>query len=240
MSPKSKRKTTTDAPKSITDTFSRRDGLGAYIDKPESFPPSRVIYFNDDFVVINDLYPKSSVHLLLLPRDPSKTRLHPFDAFEDITFLIKVQDEVRKIQKLTANELRRLYGKYSRQDKSREEAMEADPPPDQLPAGRDWNKEIVSGIHAHPSMNDLHIHILSVDRFSDCLRHRKHYNSFSTPFFVPMSNFPLDRDDVRRHPGREGYLKRDFRCWKCGKDFGNKFSRLKDHLAEEFEDWKKI
>jgi aprataxin len=38
-----------------------RDGLLAYIREPESFPKGRVIYYNDDWVLIHDLYPKASV-----------------------------------------------------------------------------------------------------------------------------------------------------------------------------------
>jgi aprataxin len=38
-----------------------RDGLLAYIEEPESFPKSRVVYYNDDWVLIHDLYPKASV-----------------------------------------------------------------------------------------------------------------------------------------------------------------------------------
>lgn len=224
-----------------TTTFLGRAGLGAYIASPESFPASRVISYSEKFVVINDLYPKSSVHLLLLSRDPAKTHLHPFDALEDKDILAEVQSEVSKLRTLVAKELRRRYGRFSVQDKAREQALEADslPSEEQLPLGRDWSKEVVSGVHAHPSMNHLHIHILSVDRESDCMRHRKHYNSFATPFLVPIADFPLPPNDRRRHPGREGYLHSDLKCWKCGKNFGNKFARLKNHLAEEFEIWKR-
>src|SRR6266487_6276415 len=42
--------------------FKNRDGLGAYIKNPESFPPSEVLYYNDDFVAVRDRYPKSSLH----------------------------------------------------------------------------------------------------------------------------------------------------------------------------------
>lgn len=219
--------------------FPGRDGLGAYIASPESFPPSRVIYYTNDFVAINDLYPKSSVHVLLLPRDKAKNRLHAFDAFEDPVFLASVQAEVRKVRKMVAGELRRNYGKFSAQDKGREDAMEADPPPDRLPSGRDWEKDIISGIHSRPSMNHLHVHVLSVDRVSECMKHRKHYNSFATPFLVDVEDFPLAEDDVRRHPGRQGYLESNLKCWKCGKSFGAKFGTLKEHLAEEIEEWKK-
>jgi aprataxin len=220
--------------------INHRDALGDYIEDPESFHPFPVVYYDDEFVAIHDRFPKSSLHLLLLPRDPSKTDLHPFDAFEDLDFLAKVQAEVKKLRSTAAAELRRKYGKYSAQEKAREGAMDADPPPDKLPEGRDWEKDIMCGIHAHPSMNHLHIHVMSVDRYSDSLKHRKHYNSFSTPFFIEVNDFPLAENDPRRHPGREGYLKRDYKCWRCGADFGNRFTKLKDHLEDEYQAWKRV
>lgn len=230
--------TTTTNPRHTND---RRDGLLSYIQNPASLPPSRVIYHNTSFVVVRDLYPKASVHLLLLPRDPTKYLLHPFVALSDPLFLASVRAEAARVQSLAAKELRRLFGPTSASDQAYHSAMDADPPPSpsDIPAGRDWAAELMVGIHAGPSMNHLHIHIISIDRHSDCLRHRKHYNSFSTPFFVPLADFPLADDDVRRHPGREGYLQRDFVCWRCGREFGNRFARLKEHLEEEFEAWKR-
>jgi len=219
--------------------FDSRDGLGAYLTDPASFPPSIVIYHTPKFVVINDRYPKSSVHVLVLPRDPSKFSLHPYDAFGDPVFRAEALAEVAKVKTLVAKELRRRYGRLSTLDRAREEAMEVDPPPDKLPSGRDWEREVISGVHAHPSMNHLHIHVLSVDRVSNCLKHRKHYNSFATPFLVPAEDLPLEEGDPRLRPGKQGYLRRDMVCWRCGRDFGDKFQRLKDHLLQEFEEWKK-
>jgi aprataxin len=216
-----------------------RDALGHYIASPESYPAS-VVYHNKDFVAIHDRYPKSSLHLLLLPRDPLKTRMHPFDVFEDSEFLRKVQAEVKKLRALAARELQRRFGKHSNQERPRQEAMDRDPPPDELPPGRNWEREIMCGVHAGPSMNHLHIHILSVDRYSDSLKHRKHYNSFATPFFIAIDDFPLVKSDVRRSPGKEGYLKRDLICWRCGKNFSNKFQALKSHLEKEYQEWKRI
>jgi len=220
--------------------FDRRDGLGVYIEDPASFPASRVIYHNDEFVAIHDLYPKSSVHTLLLPRSPKVTFIHPFDAFEDPEFLASVRTEAAKLKKIVAAELQRLYGPFSAQDAPREAILNGtvDFPLDQpMPAGRNWEKEVKVGVHAHPSMNHLHVHVLSVDRFSQCMKHRKHYNSFSTPFFVDLEDFPLPKDDERRT--KTGYLERDLKCWRCGMNFGNKFAKLKEHLAVEFEEWKK-
>ena len=141
-----------------TAVFPGRDGLGAYITSPASFPSSRVISYSDEFVTINDLFPKSSVHLLLLPRDITKSCLHPFEAFEDEGFLAKVREEAEKMKFLAAAELRRMFGGSSAAERKRHEAM--DRGDEELPEGRDWSKEIMVGVHAHPSMSHLHVHII--------------------------------------------------------------------------------
>jgi aprataxin len=221
--------------------FKGREALGTYIRDPTAFPPSRVIYHNASFVALHDLYPKSSVHALLLPRSTEKNLLHPFDAFADAAFLAAVRAEAKALQRLVAKELQRRYGKFSAQEQARERMLNGDldvPAGADLPAGRDWARDVIVGVHARPSMTHLHVHVVSVDRLSEKMKHRKHYNSFTTPFFVPLDDFPLAEDDVRRHPTREGYLDRDFLCWRCGKSFGRSFAKLKGHLAEEFEKWK--
>lgn len=169
--------------------------------------------------------------------------MHPFDAFEDPEFLETVRVEAAKLRTLVSKELRRKYARYSQQDSAREAVFNGGielTEGELLPVGRDWEAEVMVGVHAHPSMNHLHVHLLSIDRYSDSLKHSKHYNSFATPFFVELDAFPLALDDKRRHPEKEGYLKSDLKCWKCGKNFGNKFTRFKEHLVIEFEDWKKL
>ncbi|KAI9885795.1 MAG: hypothetical protein M1823_002424 [Watsoniomyces obsoletus] len=232
--------------------FSGRDGLGAYLSDPTAFPPSRIIYHTPKWVVIRDMYPKSSVHILLLPRDGTKNLLHPFEAFEDRAFLEEVQSETKKLRILVAKELQRLYGRFSAQEEQKRrrrieesytgnEAGAKEEKEKELEGlqGRDWEKEILSGIHARPSMTHLHIHILSKDRYSECMNKRPHYNSFATPFLIPVEEFPLKKDDPRRYPSREGYLDRDLVCWRCGRNFKKKFGELKEHLKMEFEEWKR-
>lgn len=223
-----------------TKVFPGMYGLGAYINHPEQFGPERVIDYNDNFVVINDLFPKSVIHCLVLPRDQQKTLVHPFEAFEDAQFLEACKAEAERVKKMVASELRRKYGRFSKQEQTRIAAMESESPPDEanLPPGRDWATDLLAGIHAGPSMANLHIHVLSPDRHSACLKHRKHYNSFSTPFLIPLDAFPLAADDPRRRPGEAGYLNRDFLCWRCQQNFGKDVKRLKTHLSEEFGQWK--
>lgn len=216
--------------------FSGRDGLGAYTADPEAWPASRVVYHNHRAVMINDMYPKSTVHTLVLPKS-SRNVLHPFDAFEDPQLLAETKEEVERAKTMVANELRRRLGKYSALDRPRLEAMESDDPPDELPRGRDWSKEIIAGIHAGPSMNHLHIHVMSRDMVSECMKKQNHYQSFTTPFLVRLEEFPLAENDARRKPNRGGYLHDDMRCWRCGAEFG-RMGKLKKHLEEEYELWK--
>ncbi|KAG9255312.1 HIT-like domain-containing protein [Emericellopsis atlantica] len=216
-----------------------RAGLGAYLHDPAS--SARVITYSDDFVAIHDMFPKATVHTLLLPRDPDVNLVHPFDALDDDAFREKIVKEAAKLKDLVARELQRLLGKHSRADAEREAILNGDKEPTsaELPAGRDWSKEVKVGVHAVPSMSHLHVHVLSRDMHSPRMKHRKHYNSFTTPFLVPLEDFPLAEDDPRRRTGEEAYLKWDLKCWRCGRNFRNKFKELKEHLEIEFDEWKK-
>ncbi len=43
------------------------------------------------------------------------------------------------------------------------------------------------GFHAKPSMDHLHLHVLSTDFLSPCLKTKKHWNSFNTEHFLNLS-----------------------------------------------------
>lgn len=215
-------------------TWQGRAGLKPYTTTPEKFPRDRVVYYNDQFVVINDLYPKARVHLLILPRDPVKNAMRPQDAFDDPVFLQACREELVKVRKIVASELRRRFGKHSRADRPYFEAMEQDDIPDVMPKGRDWEQDIISGIHANPSMSHIHIHVLSPDMNSEYMTKKGHYLSFTTNFLVDLDQFPLARDDHRRD---YMHFPQDLQCWKCKANFGNKFSKLKEHLDLELQEW---
>lgn len=232
----------TPKPEMKTSSFAGRDGLGRYIAKAESLPSSDIVFANSSFVAIRDLYPKATVHCLLLPRSPDKTLVHPFDAFQDADFLASTRAEAARLKDLVARELQRLVGEHSAADAPRRAVLDGEVEPETdadgsvvLPPGRDWMSEVKVGVHARPSMNHLHVHVISRDMCSVRLKVRKHYNSFTTDFFVPLEDFPLASDDTRRN--QAGWHEKPMRCWRCGRDFGNKFKELKKHLDEEFEAW---
>ncbi|AEO60824.1 hypothetical protein MYCTH_2310466 [Thermothelomyces thermophilus ATCC 42464] len=215
-----------------------RGALIEYIEHPERFP-DKVLRVTADTVLIKDAFPKATVHLLLLPRSPAHYLVHPHDAFADPAFLAMMRGEAAVAAELAAAELARRLGSFSASNRARDEAMSRGVGPDQLPPGRDYSRDIRVGTHAHPSMAHLHVHVISRDMRSEKLKHRKHYNSFNTPFFVPLEDHPLAQDDVRRQTGyQNGNLAKDLVCWRCGKGFGNRFAELKRHLEDEFEKWR--
>jgi len=44
------------------------------------------------------------------------------------------------------------------------------------------------GFHAEPSMQRLHLHVISRDFVSPSLKTKKHWNSFNTDLFVPYKS----------------------------------------------------
>lgn len=169
--------------------------------------------------------------------------MKPQQAFDDPQFLASCRKELEKVKRIVADELRRRYGKYSKTERARIEAMDSDEPPsaDDLPDGRDWLKEVKSGIHRNPSMGHVHVHVMSVDMVSEPLRTTHHYHSFhDRDFFIDLEEFPLDPRDWRRNgPNAKGNLE----CWKCGRQFGGETAMIKKafkrHLEEELDAWKR-
>ncbi|KAK6353919.1 aprataxin-like protein [Orbilia blumenaviensis] len=236
-----------------------RAGLAVYLSDPASIPSKSMLFYNDDFVVIKDAFPKSTVHALILPRDPALTHLQPLEVLNSNPELLA---SVRKIaletREILAKELRRIHLKTSALEQARQKAFEDleeraisepgfDPDSEEsqalLPLGRDWVSCIKIGVHARPSMSNLHIHVISEDMHSERVKHKKHFNSFNSGFFVDLEEFPLDGDD-KRLPGvghvTNEMLKGDMVCWKCKMNFKNRFKELKEHLDMEYEVWKRI
>ena len=188
------------------------------------------------------------MHLLLIPRSPTYYTKQPLHILSsDPNFLAEICRRVAHLKELAASELRRLYGDVSVSDApyqaGLEEMMSGSkdlPAPNErarlLPHGRDWEHDIVAGVHTHPSMNHLHIHVFSRDMYSLWMKHKKHYLSFTTSFLVQLESFPLEEDSERFQPG--DWPSWDMKCWRCGQNYKNKFTALKQHLAAEFEEWK--
>ena len=83
------------------------------------------------------------------------------------------------------------------------------------------------GFHAAPSMRQLHLHVISLDLDSECLKHKKHWNSFATGFLVPPEVFVQQLEGAegkvasKGHAVEEARLKADMLCPVSGAPLKN-------------------
>lgn len=96
--------------------------------------------------------------------------------------------------------------------------------------------EFKLGYHAIPSMSQLHMHVISQDMISDCMKTKKHYNSFTTNYFVPSQNIiKMLKEDGKININSKDMklcLERDLRCHICSEKQKN-IPTLKKHLLQE-------
>ncbi|TFK98942.1 HIT-like domain-containing protein [Pterulicium gracile] len=208
---------------------------------PSSLSPSILFTHSDQFLTIFDAYPKAIFHFLVLPRTAStvsgyitSTRSSSAsDAaltmadFSNLRSLLKhprakevLDDFKREAEEVKEKIVEEMMGRY----------------------GFKWDLWI--GFHAVPSMEHIHLHIISSDLCAPSLKNKKHYNSFH-----PKEGFFLHLDEVLDlfeggsstttklplSPSQyEAILKRPLACFKCHSEMKN-MPTLKKHLQEEWE-----
>jgi aprataxin len=122
-----------------------------YCKSPQSH--STTVFYDKDFVIIKDSFPKSKLHFLIMPR--REAELHQLTAL-DIPLIQKLSDLANFLidgtLEMTSN--------------------------DKFDIKKD---DMLIGFHAVPSQKQLHLHVLSNDL--SLVKNKKHYNSFATNFF---------------------------------------------------------
>ncbi|XP_004065926.1 aprataxin isoform X1 [Oryzias latipes] len=89
-----------------------------------------------------------------------------------------------------------------------------------------------TGYHAIPSMSHIHLHVISQDFDSPCLKNKKHWNSFTTDYFIDSENViqMLEKDgSVSVKDGTSELLKLPLQCHVCHKECPT-IPALKEHL----------
>src|SRR5205823_5305142 len=84
----------------------------------------------------------------------------------------------------------------------------------------------------------LHMHVISTDFQSPCLRNKVHWNSFTTPFFIPLTSVltMLQSEEGWIHLDTEKYaamMKTPLKCHQCPATF-NTFPALKQHIDDRY------
>ncbi|KAM4054058.1 aprataxin isoform 1-T2 [Anomaloglossus baeobatrachus] len=92
------------------------------------------------------------------------------------------------------------------------------------------------GYHAIPSMSHIHLHVISQDFDSPCLKNKKHWNSFTTDYFVEseevMDMIKL-QGKVTVRDGASELLKSSLQCNVC-KIQQATMPQLKEHLRKHW------
>ncbi|GAO45764.1 HIT-like protein [Saitoella complicata NRRL Y-17804] len=196
-----------------------RSALAPFLQNPTIPPCLRI---TDRTILIRDKYPKARIHYLLLPRNQTLTLHHPLTVLSDPVIRDDLRADVDAAISMAQNELRRAAV---------------------VGMGGVERVEVRAGIHARPSLSNLHIHIISQDFRSPALKNAKHYLSFTMPFFIPFDSIPslklydhdtggVDEERVEREVRvrEEGLRRGELRCVRCGEEFGRRFVGLKRHL----------
>ena len=94
--------------------------------------------------------------------------------------------------------------------------------------------EFKIGYHAVPSMSQVHLHVISRDFISPYLKHKKHWNSFNTDYFIPSTEVieRIEREGKYVEPSSEvskQLLNTPLKCNQCDYVPTN-FPTLKQHL----------
>ncbi|KAM9856831.1 aprataxin [Aulostomus maculatus] len=92
------------------------------------------------------------------------------------------------------------------------------------------------GYHAIPSMSHVHLHVISQDFDSPCLKNKKHWNSFTTDYFIESQDVIEMLGTNGRVTVKEGaseLLKLPLRCHMCHTQLPT-IPALKQHLKSHF------
>ncbi|XP_017772845.1 PREDICTED: aprataxin [Nicrophorus vespilloides] len=96
------------------------------------------------------------------------------------------------------------------------------------------------GYHAEASMFRLHLHVISDDMNSPCLKTKKHWNSYTSGFFLDSEEVcnSLEEDGVVKKLSADeckAFLNEPLKCHKCD-HIPKHMPSLKQHLLKHLED----
>lgn len=177
-------------------------------------------------VLIHDKYPKARIHGLVIARDPAlqaATDLRP----QHLPLLLHMRAAGEAYYERQRQALAGAGAGAGAEASGGSGAGTAAGAPLAVGACR-------LGFHSVPSMRQLHLHVVSDDFHSDCLKNKKHWNSFATPFFLPLDSVVAKLEaggkvEVDR-AAAEALLKQDLRCHRCGAP-QRTMPALKAHIA---------
>ena len=225
------------APRMKRKSFFNPNILYEYVRYPKSHAES-VLFEDEKCVIIKDAYPKAAIHLLLIPKE---------------TFLVKssaqefIPSDLPKLLQLheTGKQFAKALGLYL-DNKGEESAMKISdihsPFLEDLKRRKNLQNfgEFQYGYHIIPSLYPLHLHIITNDFISPFLKNKKHWNSFTTKYFMEIDvieNYLHSNQELHKILKIENYenlLKNPLSCHLCQSTFPS-IPSLKNHLLFHFD-----
>ncbi|AAS50254.1 AAL112Cp [Eremothecium gossypii ATCC 10895] len=195
-----------------------------YIMAPSKWE-NELLYYDEHAVIIKDKFPKAQQHVLVIPRAIKTTLKHPTQ--------LSITDK-DKYQKHIDWALNYIWHDFTSKYKLKPGSSSPFSSHEEFNSLAHFIANFTQvGVHSVPSMENLHIHVMTTDFYSKSMKHKKHFNSFNTEFFVRWDRLPLaevPNTDAMERRIRESELT----CTYCKQGFSNRFAALSRHLGEEF------
>ncbi|CAM5115790.1 unnamed protein product [Eretmochelys imbricata] len=139
-------------------------------------------------------------------------------------WLILPWDSISSLKSVTKEHLELLQHMHAVGEKLIQECLDKD------------SLEFRLGYHAIPSMSQIHLHVISQDFDSPCLKNKKHWNSFTTEYFLNSQDvieMVKTKGKVLVKDGTSALLKLPLRCHVC-KQHQSTIPQLKEHLQKHW------
>lgn len=187
--------------------------FGSFLSLEASMNDEKIqVYKNEKYICIKDKYPKAKVHFLLIPHGDKMPKLL---RLADLISLPKSVDILKEMKFLS------------------DQLIEKNVP-------NDLKSKTLCGFHAIQSMQPLHMHIITTDFESECLKNKKHWNSFTTQYFIKIEDlikcledekdyFKNDKFNLNNQQILKKYLDLPLKCNSCQAEQKN-IPTLKRHI----------
>ena len=185
------------------------DVLRRIVERGPSVPGT--CFVDDDIHVVRDPFPKAQFHFLMMPRKEL-----------DLNSVSELQPSHLPLLKKMETRAWQIVAVMQKQEEV-------------LVQGGKQELRFRCGFHAVPSLRHLHLHIVSLNfEKGSGLKNKKHYNSFTTCFFVEIRRVIRDLearvanvDDTGAVPHAHGYARLEplldmpLKCLWCSVPFRN-------------------
>ena len=174
--------------------------------------PNLICYEDEQICIIEDKYPKARHHFLVLPKS-------------DISSLKKLTTaHISLIRHMIDSAYFQIIKKFTEVVHKVSTVVYKE-------------VEFRCGFHAIPSMSQVHMHVISQDFVSPCLKTKRHWNSFNTKYFIEAEDVyqSLSKNGVVSTTSDEdgkSLLMMEVKCHKCQYKPKGMGTQFKQHLEE--------